>query len=124
MQAQSRDDLAAEVRNCINAVGGIRRQLDDTLEKLRQLWLIAPQMIGEGTIADLELQVKRLDIEEHDVLVLRTAKKLTQDEADAAVDMVESIARRSGIRFVTPVVLDACSDLSIERPEPRLPHEG
>lgn len=78
---------------------------------------------GPRTVEDLELQVKRLDIEEHDILVLRTAKKLTEDEAHAAAEMVEAIAARTGFRNVTPLILDNCSDLSIERPQTAMAHQ-
>lgn len=78
---------------------------------------------GPRAVEDLELQVKRLDIEEHDVLVLRTPKKLTEDEAHAASEMIEEIAARSGYRYVTALVLDNCSDLSIERPGTAMAHQ-
>lgn len=72
----------------------------------------------------LDLQVKRLDVEHGDMLVLTTAKKLTQAQADAAHDLVAQLARRHGVRDVSVLVLDNCSDLTVERRERPAKHRG
>ena len=100
------------------------RQAAHALQLLRAIAANRPPVAPFARSAeDLEFQVKRLDIEEHDILVLRTAKKLTEDEAHAAADMVEAIAARTGFRYVTPLILDNCSDLSIERPDTAMAHQ-
>ena len=65
---------------------------------------------------DLELQVKRLDVESGDILVVRTARTLTRAEADAVDAMVSQLGRRHGVRDVSVIVLDNCSDLTVQRP--------
>ncbi|TXM65737.1 hypothetical protein [Methylobacterium sp. WL120] len=77
--------------------------------------------------ANLDLQVKRLDVESGDILVVRTAKKLTRVEADAIDAQVSQLARRHGVRDVSVMVLDNATDLTVERPGPvdtRMQHQA
>lgn len=76
---------------------------------------------------DLDLQMKRLDVESGDILVVRTAKKLTRAEADAIDAQVSQLARRHGVRDVSVIVLDNASDLTVERPgavDTRMQHQA
>ncbi|WP_375455730.1 hypothetical protein [uncultured Methylobacterium sp.] len=76
---------------------------------------------------DLGLQVKRLDVEHGDILVVRTAKTLTRAEANAVEAMVSGLARRHGVRDVSVMVLDARTDLTVERPgaaDTRMQHQA
>ena len=78
-------------------------------------------------VSDLDLQVKRLDVESGDILVVRTAKKLTQAQADAIDAQVSQLARRHGVRDVSVMVLDNATDLTVERPGPvdtRMQHQA
>lgn len=67
-------------------------------------------------LGSLDLQVRRLDVESGDILVVRTAKTLTREQADLAHDTVAKLAARHGIRDVSVLVLDACTDLTVQRP--------
>ena len=71
-----------------------------------------------AALVALDLQVKRLDVESGDILVVRTAKKLTRTEADAIDAQVSQLARRHGVRDVSVLVLDNATDLTVERPGP------
>ena len=65
-------------------------------------------------MTDLDVQVSRLDVENGDILTLRTRHVLTRDQADELHDEVARLARRHGVRDVSVLVLDNCSDLSVE----------
>ena len=78
-------------------------------------------------VTNLDLQVKRLDVESGDILVVRTAKKLTRAEADAIDAQVSQLARRHGVRDVSVIVLDNATDLTVERPgavDTRMQHQA
>lgn len=90
---------------------------------------LPPLMLSHEPVAlaDLDLQVKRLDVESGDILVVRTAKKLTAAQADAIDAQVSQLARRHGVRDVSVVVLDNATDLTVERPGPidtRMQHQA
>ena len=63
-----------------------------------------------------EFELKRLDVEDGDLLVYRTRSKLTPDEAARIADLIDRHAQQHGFHDVRTIVLDDCSDLSIERP--------
>ena len=78
----------------------------------------APIAADPGAVGDLGLQVKRLDVENGDILVVRSKSRLAPVRAAEIHDQVAALASRHGIRDVTVMVLDDCSDLSVERPGP------
>ncbi len=63
-----------------------------------------------------EFELKRLDVEEGDLLVYRTRSRLTSGQADVVADRIDRHVRQLGFTNVRTIVLDDCSDLSIERP--------
>ena len=69
-------------------------------------------------MTDLDVQVSRLDVENGDILTLRTRHTLTRDQADALHDEVSRLARRHGVRDVSVLVLDNCTDLAVEVQRP------
>ena len=74
-----------------------------------------------------EFDLKRLDVEDGDVLVFRTRSKLTPDQAERIADRIDRHAQRHGFHDVRTIVLDDCSDLAIERParaDTRLQHQA
>lgn len=79
--------------------------------------------VGCPAPLSIEAQVTRLDVEDNDILVLRTAEKLSQEKADAFHDQVLELAQRHGVKGVTVVVLDGCTDLTIERPSTAMAHQ-
>lgn len=68
-------------------------------------------------MTDLDLQVGRLDVENGDILVVRTRQILTTAQADRIHNDVALLARRHGVVGVSVVVFDNCADLTVERPE-------
>ena len=74
-----------------------------------------------------EFELKRLDVEDGDVLVYRTRSKLTPDQAERIADRIDRHAQRHGFHDVRTIVLDDCSDLAIERParaDTRMRHQA
>ncbi|GJD67258.1 hypothetical protein MMMDOFMJ_0172 [Methylobacterium gnaphalii] len=71
-------------------------------------------------MTDINLQVSRLDLEDGDIIVVRSRSKLSPETAERYQDQVQALARAHGFRQVSVVVLDDCSDLSIE-PVAKLP---
>lgn len=67
-------------------------------------------------MTDLDLQVRRLDVENGDILVVQTRQVLTPAQAEKAHEDVAALARRHGVRDVSVVVFDNCADLTVERP--------
>lgn len=74
-------------------------------------------------MTDIALQIRRLEVENGDILVVRTPGKLTREKSDAWHAEVQQLVREQGLRDVTCMVLDGCTDLTVERPTPRLPHQ-
>lgn len=66
---------------------------------------------------DLDRQLSRLDVENGDILVLRTAKKLSAATAEKWQDELLELCSAHGVRDVSVLVLDDCTDLTIERPQ-------
>lgn len=67
-------------------------------------------------MTDLDLQVGRLDVENGDILVVRTRHVLTSAQAEKIHDTLERLVRRHGVRDVSVLVFDNNSDLTVERP--------
>ncbi len=68
----------------------------------------------------IEGDLKRLDVEEGDILVFRTRSKLTAEQAERIAGRVDAFAARHGFREVRTMVLDGCSDLDVaDRPRAR-----
>lgn len=61
-------------------------------------------------------QVSRLDIEDGDILTVRTRAKLTAEKAARYQRELLELCRSQGFRHVSVIILDDCSDLTIERP--------
>lgn len=66
---------------------------------------------------DLDRQLSRVDVENGDILVLRTAKKLSTATAEKWQDELLELCAAHGVRDVSIIVLDDCTDLTIERPQ-------
>ncbi|WP_289015719.1 hypothetical protein [uncultured Methylobacterium sp.] len=74
-------------------------------------------------MTNIALQLRRLDVENGDILVLRTPEKPTRETADTWHDQVQQAVREQGLRDVTCIVLDNCTDLSVERPSTAMQHQ-
>lgn len=100
----------------------------DVLAKAQAALALAKAQLLEAQTAAIrceavEVQVRRLDVEDNDILVVRTAEKLSQEKSDAFHDRVLELAQRHGVKGVTVVVLDGCTDLTIERPSTAMAHQ-
>ena len=76
---------------------------------------------------DLAPQLKRLDVESGDILVLRTRRKLSEAIVEKWQDELLRLCRAHGARDVSVLVLDDCTDLTIERParhDTRMQHQA
>ena len=65
---------------------------------------------------DIDRQLARLDVESGDILVLSTRAKLQPATAARWQDELIALCRSQGVRNVTVLVLDDCTDLTVERP--------
>ena len=76
---------------------------------------------------EIDRQLARLDVESGDILVLRTRCKLQPATAARWQDELLALCRSHGVRDVSVLVLDDCTDLSIERPkhaDTRMQHQA
>lgn len=71
--------------------------------------------IDRGT-TDFSAQLARLDIEDGDILTVRTRAKLTAEKATRYQRELLELCRSQGFQHVSVIILDDCSDLTIERP--------
>jgi hypothetical protein len=78
--------------------------------------LVAQRTVGDAG-EPIDRQLTRLDVENGDILVLRTCQKLRPEMAAEWQSELQALCRSHGARDVTVVVLDDCSDLTVERPE-------
>ncbi|MGU3665821.1 hypothetical protein ACLBX9_16705 [Methylobacterium sp. A49B] len=69
---------------------------------------------------DLDRQLDRLEVRHGDILVLRTRRKLPAATVARWQDDLIRMCRDSGVTDVTALVLDDCTELTIERPQMRL----
>ena len=79
--------------------------------------------VERAVTSALAIEVKRLDVENNDILIVRTAEKLSPEKAADFHDRVLELAQRHGVKGVTVVVLDGCTDLTIERPSTAMAHQ-
>ncbi|MCJ2143722.1 hypothetical protein [Methylobacterium sp. E-066] len=66
---------------------------------------------------EIDRQLDRLVVRHGDILVLRTRQKLQPATAAKWQDELIGLCKDAGVRDVTVLVLDDCTDLSIERPQ-------
>ena len=66
---------------------------------------------------EIDRQLSRLDVESGDILILRTREKLQAATAEKWQDELLELCRAHGVRDVSVVVFDNCTDLTIERPQ-------
>ena len=69
---------------------------------------------------EIDRQLDRLEVRHGDILVLRTRQKLLPATAAKWQDELIRMCRDAGVTDVTAVVLDDCTELTIERPATRL----
>ena len=76
---------------------------------------------------DFAPQLARLDLQEGDIVTVRTRSKLDADKAARWQDGLEKLIRAQGWRDVGVLILDDCTDLSVERPtrpDTRMQHQA
>ena len=76
---------------------------------------------------EIDRQLSHLDVESGDILVLRTRQKLQAATAEKWQDELLELCRAHGVRDVSVLVLDDCTDLTIERPrhaDTRMQHQA
>ena len=66
---------------------------------------------------EIDRQLSRLDVEQGDILVLRTRQRLQPATAARWQDELINLCREQGIRGISVLVLDDCTDLTVERPK-------
>ena len=67
-----------------------------------------------------EAQLARLDLQEGDIVTVRTRSKLDADKANRWQDGLEKLVRAQGWRNVGVLILDDCTDIAVDRPATRL----
>ena len=76
------------------------------------------------TIFDgVEAQVSRLDVEDGDILVVRTRRKVSEATAAKWQGGLERLVRAAGVKDVSILVLDDCTDITVERFDTRMQHQ-
>lgn len=60
-------------------------------------------------------QLGRLDLQEGDIVTVRTRSKLDADKAKRWQDGLEKLIRAQGWRDVGVLILDDCTDLTVDR---------
>lgn len=65
----------------------------------------------------MDRQLSRLDVESGDTLIIRTRSKLQAETAARWQDELQELCRSKGCRDVIVIVLDDCTDLTVERPQ-------
>lgn len=76
---------------------------------------------------DFAPQLARLDLQEGDIVTVRTRAKLDPAKAARWQDGLEKLVRAQGWRDVRVIILDDCTDVSIERParlDTRMQHQA
>jgi hypothetical protein len=68
----------------------------------------------------LDRQLDRLEVRHGDILVLRTRRKLPAATVTKWQDDLIRMCRDAGVTDVTVLVLDDCTELTVERPATRL----
>ncbi|MBP2494697.1 MULTISPECIES: hypothetical protein [Methylobacterium] len=68
---------------------------------------------------DFAPQLARLDLQEGDIVTVRTRSKLDADKAKRWQDGLEKLIRAQGWRDVGVLILDDCTDLTVDRPTTR-----
>lgn len=86
----------------------------DVFHADRSVLVVRPPHVDEER---LDLQLGRLDIEDGDILTVRTRAKLTAEKAARYQRELLELCRSQGFRHVSVIILDDCSDLTIERPK-------
>lgn len=64
---------------------------------------------------DFAPQLARLDLQEGDIVTVRTRSKLDADKAKRWQDGLEKLIRAQGWRDVGVLILDDCTDLTVDR---------
>ena len=74
-------------------------------------------------IDDLAPQLARLDVEDNDILVVRTRRKVSEATAAKWQDGLERLVRAAGVKGVSILVLDDCTDITVERLDTSMQHQ-
>ena len=69
---------------------------------------------------EIDRQLDRLEVRHGDILVMRTRQKLQPATAAKWQDELIGLCAAAGVRDITVVVFDDCTELTVERPATRL----
>jgi hypothetical protein len=75
---------------------------------------------------DFAPQLARLDLQEGDIVTVRTRSKLDADKAKRWQDGLEKLIRAQGWRDVGVLILDDCTEIAVDRvarPDTRFAHQ-
>ena len=64
---------------------------------------------------EIDRQLSRLDLEENDLVVVRTRSKLSVEKSACWQDGLEKLIRAQGWRNIGVLILDDCTDIVVER---------